>query len=138
MPTHTEIDVIADIVHELGEPIKPKQLATLLDVDNRTVVKYAARWGGIEVAPGVWRFFKNRIREVLNDGQFTSKAGKTAMARPCDGAWSREGKVVSRPNKDFRACGRGLGRKNPKENGKGGKGRKDRDRPKSKHGIRFY
>ena len=53
----------------LGRSITPEQLSAFLKLDRRTVIKYAYRWGGVEVTPGCWRFFEKRILEVLNAEQ---------------------------------------------------------------------
>ena len=49
-----------------GRSLTAKELAKFLGLDTRTVKKYAYRWGGVEVSPGNWRFFENRIKEVLH------------------------------------------------------------------------
>lgn len=54
------------LLQELGEPIEPVDLAERLGIDPRTLKKYAGRWGGVEVAPGIIRFFENRVQEKLN------------------------------------------------------------------------
>jgi hypothetical protein len=36
-----------------GRYIEPVELAKFLGIDSRTVVKYAPRWGGVEVSPGI-------------------------------------------------------------------------------------
>jgi hypothetical protein len=56
-----------DIIHEsFGKSMTPKELASYLNVDPRTVVRYADYWGGIEVSPGKYRFFEKRVMEVIN------------------------------------------------------------------------
>jgi hypothetical protein len=51
---------------DLGQAMTPKELAKILKIDHRTVIKYAPRWGGVEVSPGKYRFFENRVMEVIN------------------------------------------------------------------------
>ena len=58
-----------DLEANYGRSINPTELAKFLGLDRRTIVKYAPRWGGVEVTPGTWRFFEKRILEVLNAEQ---------------------------------------------------------------------
>ena len=64
---------VTDLKKTYGRSIKPRELAEFLGVDPRTVVKYADRWGGVQVAPGTYRFFENRIKEVLDAQQNKEK-----------------------------------------------------------------
>ena len=55
-----------ELESQFGRSIKPKELADFLGIDRRTVIKYADLWGGVQVSPGRYRFFENRIKEILN------------------------------------------------------------------------
>ena len=55
-----------DLSEIFGKSYTPQELAQWLNLDPRTVNKYADRWGGVEVAPGKMRFFEKRIKEVIN------------------------------------------------------------------------
>lgn len=57
---------MVDVLNELGAPMTPQELGKLLKLDPRTVIKYYQRWDGVEVVPGKFRFFENRVREILN------------------------------------------------------------------------
>ena len=50
----------------IGKPLNSVELANILGVDRRTIIKYADRWGGVEVAPGVFRFFEHIVAEKIN------------------------------------------------------------------------
>jgi len=41
-----------DLEANYGRSINPMELAKFLGLDRRTIVKYASRWGGVEVTPG--------------------------------------------------------------------------------------
>jgi hypothetical protein len=57
---------MVDELHDLGTSMTTQQLAVLLKVSPRTVRKYYQRWDGVEVAPGGFRFFENRVKDILN------------------------------------------------------------------------
>jgi hypothetical protein len=77
-----------------GRSIKPGELAKFLGIDRRTVVKYAPRWGGVEVSPGKLRFFENRIKEVLN-AKFDKETWKEPLPSERDGQRKSKRKAVS-------------------------------------------
>jgi hypothetical protein len=108
----TELDSI------YGRFIKPKELAEFLGVDRRTVIKYAAIWGGVEVAPGTYRFFENRIMEVLNAKQNFEKRNLEIPGK-CDG--QRHSKTETIPGRDKKIVskGRSLGNRSREGTGKG-------------------
>ena len=56
-----------ELDQEYGKALTPKQLADFLGIDPRTVLKYRDRWGGVQVSPGIWRFFEKTIKEVINN-----------------------------------------------------------------------
>ena len=78
---------------ELGEPLDAADLAEILGIDPRTVKRYADRWGGVEVAPGTYRFFENRVREILNS-QPDAPAWPARTPRPSGGGTSGRGQVA--------------------------------------------
>lgn len=74
--------------------MKPEELARFLGVDRRTVIKYATKWGGIEVSPGKYRFFEKLIRRKI-DAQFNNEARKEEVAGHSDGQRPEKGQAVS-------------------------------------------
>jgi hypothetical protein len=54
------IMINAELSQNCGECLTASELAEFLKLDRRTVVKYANRWGGVEVTPGTWRFFEKK------------------------------------------------------------------------------
>jgi hypothetical protein len=50
---------------KLGKPLSAMELATILGVSANTVRRHRDRWGGIEVAPGLLRFFENIVKEKI-------------------------------------------------------------------------
>ena len=72
-----------------GRMITPKELASFLRVDPRTVVKYAHRWGGIEISPGKYRFFENRIKEAI-DAEYGDQERQTSLFGQRDGQQDQE------------------------------------------------
>ena len=78
----------------LGRAITAQELGKFLNLDRRTVIKYAARWGGVEVTPGTWRFFENRIMEVLNAEQGFEKRHMEVQGKR-DGSGTDAAKAVS-------------------------------------------
>ena len=58
---HESCKSMTELESRYGLSMTPKGLADFLGVDARTVIKYAHIWGGVEVAPGTYRFFENRI-----------------------------------------------------------------------------
>jgi hypothetical protein len=77
-----------ELIDKLGRPVKPRELATVLGIDARTVRKYYRRWGGIEVSPGTVRFFENRIKEVLH-AEFSNEARQATLPGHCVGGQSK-------------------------------------------------
>lgn len=43
---------------KLGKPLTVKDMADLLGVSTNTVRRHKARWGAVEIAPGLLRFLK--------------------------------------------------------------------------------
>jgi hypothetical protein len=58
---------LAEIKEQVGPAVTPKQLAELLGLDPKTVIKYAHVWGGVEVLPGTVRFFENLVKERIEN-----------------------------------------------------------------------
>ncbi len=84
----------ASLEKDYGRTMKPEELAALLKVDRRTVIKYADWWGGIEVSPGKYRFFEKIIRRRL-DAKFNNEERKEEMAGHSDGQRPKKGQTVS-------------------------------------------
>ena len=116
--------VHSTFIKDYGRTIKPEELAGILDIDRRTVIKYADRWGGIEVSPGKYRFFEKLIRRKI-DAKFNYEKRQEEVAGNNNGQWAKKRPTVSRPHKGVET-GSGLV-------GKGGKG-KDRKRA-DRHGL---
>jgi hypothetical protein len=87
-------EAIDQLESEIGRTITPKELAKLLRIDARTVIKYAARWGGVEVSPGKYRFFENLVRRKL-DAQYCVKEWQTPGQRQCHGKRDPENEIFS-------------------------------------------
>lgn len=80
---------------DYGDSLSVSEVAVFFGVDRRTVQKYPARYGGVEVAPGRLRFFENLIRDILNANK-TPDFGRGEVA--CRG----EDKRQAGGNKDVR------------------------------------
>ena len=78
-----------------GRYIEPTELGKFLGIDRRTVVKYPQRWGGVEVSPGLWRFFENRVKEVLNNAEFDKETWKGPLPSERDGKRKNKSEAVS-------------------------------------------
>jgi hypothetical protein len=94
-----------------GRSIKPDELGKFLGIDRKTVVKYAPRWGGVEVSPGKWRFFENRIKEVLN-AKFDKEAWKEPLPSERDGKRCLQTEAVSGFKQKFISGSGSLGKRN--------------------------
>ena len=113
---------------EYGRSITPKELGKFLGLDPRSLIKYADRWGGVEVFPGTWRFFENRVKEVL-DAELDNCAREKEIPRHCDGKGRTKRQTVSRRQQGFDEGSGGMG-----ENEKSGA----KKRPiRNTHGINF-
>jgi len=62
-----------------GRAVKHTALARYLELDPRTVKKYADQWGGVQIG-GQVLFFENRLEEIFN-GLQGDKARQGALAR---------------------------------------------------------
>ncbi len=105
-----------DMQNILGRAITPQELGKFLNLDRRTVIKYAARWGGVEVTPGTWRFFENRIMEVLNAEQGFEKRHVEVQGKR-DGSGPDAAKTVSGREQKVVSGGAHLGKRIKKGNG---------------------
>jgi hypothetical protein len=101
-----------DLMRRFGRPVAARTMARWLGIDPRTLAKYAARWGGIEIYPGRWLFFENRIADVLeiNNADHYHEARSPTLAGRGDGIRSGEDQVVPGRQPRQRARGRDLGR----------------------------
>ncbi|MCE5262578.1 MAG: helix-turn-helix domain-containing protein [Deltaproteobacteria bacterium] len=102
-----------ELSQDFGECLTASELAKLLKLDRRTVVKYADRWGGVEVTPGTWRFFEKRILEVLNAEQGFEKRHITIQGK-CYGSGANASKTLSRHEQKVISSSSGVGKGNKK------------------------
>jgi hypothetical protein len=58
-----------DLEAEFGRCISDIELAKYINVDVRTLRKYAHWLGGVMVMPGKYRFFENLIKEKINHAE---------------------------------------------------------------------
>lgn len=65
---------------EPGQPMTPTEVAKLLGVCPNTVRKHYRRWGGVEVAPRLIRFYSNLLKEKLY-----AHAGQEDKQTPLEG-----------------------------------------------------
>ena len=105
-----------DMQNILGRAITPQELGKFLNLDRRTIIKYAARWGGVEVTPGTWRFFENRIMEVLNAEQGFEKRHVEVQGKR-DGSGPDVAKTVSGREQKVVSDGAHLGKRSKKGTG---------------------
>ena len=92
-----------------GRSVRPGELAKFLGLDRRTVIKYADKWGGVQVSPGRYRFFENRIREILNDACIDKQTWKKALEGQHHGGGRVASKIISGRNKEIVPRSRGMG-----------------------------
>jgi hypothetical protein len=109
-----------------GPSVRPKDLARFLGLDTRTVIKYAQKWGGVEVAPGTYRFFEKRIMEVI-DAEFDCEKRPEKIPGKRYGRRCSSTEIVSGRYQEVFSGSGGLGKRNTAGSGK----RKIRD----SHGI---
>ncbi|MHC1753140.1 hypothetical protein [Humidesulfovibrio sp.] len=103
------MDANERLLNEFGESMTPQKVAIFLGVDVRTVKKYGGSLGGVEVTPGRWRFFENRIRRFIDaNGDLTTWQNEVARGRE-DRQEDRRQQVVRERAKGTPA-GRALGR----------------------------
>jgi hypothetical protein len=102
-----------ELEQEYGRAYTPQELGKLVNLDPRTVIKYHERWGGVEVAPGKWRFFDKGIKEVLNAKQgFEKRHGKIQGER--DSSGTDTSKTVSGREQKVASGRSGMGKGNKK------------------------
>ena len=86
---------ITTLIEAYGKAMTPKEVAIFLGVDYRTVIKYADRWGGVEVSPGKYRFFENFIRRKI-DAKFNNEKRKKEVESEYNGKWQKKREAISR------------------------------------------
>jgi hypothetical protein len=106
-----------ELTQKYGQSITPIELAKFLGIDERTVKKYSHIWGGVEVAPGLIRFFEYRVRGVLN-AKFDKEKGKIKIPGKCNGQGSGKPKIISGCNKKIIQGSNSLGKRRKRKNGK--------------------
>ena len=110
---------LTELTEIYGRYIKPDELAKFLGIDRRTVVKYPRRWGGVEVSPGKWRFFENRVKEVLNNAEFDKETWKGPLPSERDGKRKNKSKAVSGQQQTIISGSGSLGNRNKGKPDKG-------------------
>ena len=105
------------LIEAYGKAITPKELAIFLDVDYRTVIKYADMWGGVEVSPGKLRFFENIIRRKIN-AQLNHEERKKEMESEYHGEWQKKRQAVSRRLNQNKTQRNNLGKGGKNKTGK--------------------
>lgn len=109
---------IEKLYEKYGDAITPDELGKYFQLDPRTIKKYAHNLGGVEVAPGKWRFLTKKVMEVIDAEQYPQKWKKTNQS-------NRNGKggdkVETLPGCDKKIVSGSLamGRRSPKTAGKG-------------------
>ena len=106
------------LTNKYGVCLSATELAEFLKLDRRTVIKYANRWGGVEVAPGTWRFFENDILEVLDAEQNSEKRNFPVQSKHHSEGNNASANVSGREQKIISRSG-GMGKQNQRRNGKG-------------------
>jgi hypothetical protein len=101
-----------------GRSIKPKKLAEFLGLDRRTIIKYADQWGGVQVAPGRYRFFENRIKEIMNDAWLDKQTQEEALEGQHHDRRRVASKNVPGCNKKIAQRGRRMGNGEKERDGK--------------------
>ena len=99
---------------QYGPTLTPQQLADYLQVDTRTIRKYADRWGGVQVCPGVYRFPLKIVQEVVERAVINSETWEEKMERQHNGQGNNQAKVISRQQQGIRKGGRNVGSGNKK------------------------
>ena len=116
---------VSDLENRYGRAITSQELAKFLRIDRRTVVKYADRWGGVEVAPGCLRFFEKRIEEKLN-AEFDSKARQAPLASERASEREKPSKTVPGRHQNLKKASGVVGRGSKEADGK---------RARNRHGL---
>jgi hypothetical protein len=97
---------------EFGRTIRPQELAEFLDIDVRTVKKYAYLWGGVFVTRTDVRFFEKKVMEVIENANAHNETWKEAMERRSLRRPLPHGKDISGQHKAVQTGSDSLGRKN--------------------------
>ena len=105
-----------DLEELYGKAITPQELGRFLNLDPRTVIKYADRWGGIEVSPGKIRFFEKPIRRYI-DASFRDETRQAPMGWRSHGKRKKEDKTLSRCKQGQPTGSSLVGGRNPKATG---------------------
>jgi hypothetical protein len=120
-----------DLEAEFGRCIADVELAKYINVDVRTLRKYADWLGGVMVMPGKYRFFENLIKEKIKNAEpnhekrCPSVSSEHSSARP---TWQKETEALSGRQQKILQKSTIMGGKNKKAV-KGG------NAPGSRHGV---
>lgn len=91
-----------------GSFITPQELSEFLGIDVRTVKKYSHHWGGVEVSPGIIRFFSAEVERRLN-AVFEAQKGATTMGRNDHGKGGEKRKTIPGRFKTVQTDGNSVG-----------------------------
>ena len=120
-----------DLEAEFGRCITDVELARYINVDVRTLRKYADWLGGVMVMPGKYRFFENLVKEKIKNAEPNQK--KWCPSVPSErssarGIREKETKALSGRQQKIVQKRTNMGGKN-KETVSGGNG------ARSRHGV---
>ncbi len=102
---------ITSLKEEYGAIITPKELSEFLGLDQRTVIKYADKWGGIEVSPGKYRFFEKLIRRKIN-AKFNKEERSKTLEGSCHGKGEKNGKAFPGQLHGYETSSSAMGKRN--------------------------
>jgi len=84
---------VSDFEQKYGRPLTAQQVGLMLGLDPRTVRKYAANLGGVEIFPGTVRFFEKLLKERIDHALDYNEERNKEISALCDGR--REKKIRS-------------------------------------------
>ena len=87
-----------DLEAEFGRCITDIELARYINVDVRTLRKYADWLGGVMVMPGKYRFFENLLKEKIENAEPNQKKWCPSVQSERSSAreiWKKETKALS-------------------------------------------
>ena len=120
-----------DLEAEFGRCITDVELAKYINVDVRTLRKYADWLGGVMVMPGKYRFFENLLKEKIKNAEPNQKKRCPSVSSErssAQGIWEKETKALSGRQQKIVQKRTNMGGKN-KETVGGGNG------ARSRHGV---
>jgi len=121
-----------DLEGEFGRCITDIELARYINVDVRTLRKYADWLGGVMVMPGKYRFFENLLKEKIEHAEPNQKKRSPSVSSERSSArepWKKETKALSGRQQEILQKRTDLGGRN-KETVDG-----RRNGERSRHGV---